>query len=114
MDEKLYEEILTEAGMDFETIHSGEKLSREIARNDNTRYEQLLLDDALECLNHIIPQVKDLDFYQEVIDGKSEIIVECSEIDRAETYHSGLITDMLDELEEVREEENFRDDYELV
>ena len=110
MDEKMYEEILT-AGMDFETIQSGEELSRETAGDDNARYEKLLLEDALECLNHIIPQVQDLNFYKEVIDGKPVIIVECSEIDRAEIYRSGTITDMLDKLEENRE--RHQNDYEF-
>lgn len=120
MDEKMYEEILTEAGMDFETIQSGERLSREIAGGDNAQYEDLLLEDALDCLNHIIPQVQDLYFRKEVVDAmdadgvqrsKPVIVVECSETGREEIYRSGTITDMLDELEEIKEEN--QDDYDL-
>ena len=127
MNEEQYKDIMSDAGADYEWIENNVASLREQAGDDAEKYAKILLDDALEMLNRHSPEVEDLYFYAKVNDnGETDIIVECSETDSERVlighnetgevvYDEYAIYDMLVELEESRDEEEYEyddDEYE--
>lgn len=103
--EKLYEEVLAEAGMESEQIKNGKIRARELAKSlfggDKERYEEFLMNEAMSAIN-FLPKVHNLLFF--VVDETDSSYDICVMLDKNpriwQTYHSGVITEMLEELKE--------------
>lgn len=92
MDETLYREILTEAGVDVRTINSGISDFKELSRNPR-EYHDNLLADVLYILNSRTPSVEKLRF--ETMSGK--IFVNNPETGFSAEYRPGVIKNALED-----------------
>lgn len=92
VDETLYREILTEAGVDVRTINSGISDFKELSRNPR-EYHDNLLADVLYILNSCTPSVEKLRF--ETVSGK--IFVNNPETDFSAEYRPGVIKNALED-----------------
>ena len=91
MDETLYREILTEAGVDVRTINSGISDFKELSRNPR-EYHDNLLADVLWILKKCAPKVENLRF--ELENGK--IFVDNPETWFSAEYRPGVIKKALE------------------
>lgn len=92
VDETLYREILTEAGVDVRTINSGISDFRELSRNPR-EYRENLLADVLYILNSRTPGVEKLDFSL----NSGKIFVKNPETGFSAEYRPGIIKNALED-----------------